>query len=109
MSDPVFNALKRARELISDRSKWTQGVMARDADGKPVLPEDSSAACWCATGALRAVAPTSEVRLAALARLAVSSRVDDPATVNDRLGYTATLKMFDDAIAAEAVAQAGAA
>ena len=104
MTDAVFNALKRARELISDRSKWTQGVMARDADGNPVLPEDSSATCWCATGALRAVAPTREVCIAARARLA-----EDPAAVNDRIGYTATLKMFDEAIAAEAVAQAGAA
>lgn len=39
-------------ELLADPSKWTQGVMARDAQGNEVSPQDENAICFCLLGAL---------------------------------------------------------
>lgn len=44
--------IRRAREIISDPEKWTQGTYARDRDGAPIHPGDEEASCWCALGAI---------------------------------------------------------
>lgn len=44
--------LKKSRELISDPSKWTQGVAARYTGGDPCQPHDQEAVCWCALGSV---------------------------------------------------------
>lgn len=43
--------LRRARVLITDKTKWTQGEYARDKDGDRCLPDEPRAVCWCANGA----------------------------------------------------------
>lgn len=44
---------------------WTQGTFARDKDGNPVNEYNSSALCWCASGAISAAFPMSyEIDLA---------------------------------------------
>ena len=40
------------RELLSSPDSWTQGVFARDQNGKSVCPDDPSATCWCLMGAI---------------------------------------------------------
>ena len=38
---------------------WTQGTFARDQNGAPVNEYDSSAVCWCASGAISRAFPES--------------------------------------------------
>lgn len=38
--------------LLSDPSKWTRRIVARDAQGDGVEPDDQAAVCWCLSGAL---------------------------------------------------------
>jgi len=42
----------KVKELLSDKSKWTQGVYARNKDGESVLSCDPQATCYCLSGAL---------------------------------------------------------
>src|SRR5262245_38742159 len=42
----------RARELVSDPHRWTQGPLARTRDGLGTQPEDPSAYSFCLVGAL---------------------------------------------------------
>lgn len=44
--------LTRARDIISDESKWTKGAPARDANGGAVTCDDETAVSFCANGAI---------------------------------------------------------
>ena len=44
--------LQRAIDLITDRSRWTTGVAARDVNGAAAEPDDPAAVCWCGQGAM---------------------------------------------------------
>ena len=44
--------IKQAKQRISNEQNWIKGEMAQDADGKGVLPNNSKAVRFCATGAL---------------------------------------------------------
>lgn len=44
--------LKAARNLISEPEHWTQGVEARDKDGKVIISTSPEAVKWCAYGAI---------------------------------------------------------
>ena len=48
----TLEVLKAARELISVRERWTQGLSARNARGARVKPQTEEATCWCAIGAI---------------------------------------------------------
>ena len=51
----TLDVLKAARVRITKPEHWTQGVLARDANGDQLeLPRDVNATCWCAVGALSA-------------------------------------------------------
>jgi len=41
----------KIRELLSDESKWTKGVVARDKLGIALGPRNEKAVCWCLLGA----------------------------------------------------------
>lgn len=43
----------KIKELISEPSKWTQHVIAKDSKGERVTAHDQSATCFCLYGALR--------------------------------------------------------
>jgi len=43
----------KAFEILSEPSKWTQRVYARDLDGNPMGVKSPSAVCFCADGAIR--------------------------------------------------------
>lgn len=107
--------LKEARALIEDPSHWTQGELARDADGCLTEVLSPSAVCWCSIGALEKV---STKRTAAAERRAsdvlyeagkylfplhpegfhTTQRI---ARVNDNQSHAEVLAVFDDAIAKE--------
>ena len=42
----------KAYALLSDRSKWTQGALARTASGESIRPRHVDASSWCLYGAL---------------------------------------------------------
>lgn len=44
--------LRQARELIADKSRWTQKTFARRTGGSGVHSKDNDAICWCAKGAV---------------------------------------------------------
>lgn len=48
----VPQVLARARELLSDRAKWTEGTLARGEWGGHVTPYEPEAVQWCAVGAV---------------------------------------------------------
>lgn len=49
----VLDLLRAARERISVPEGWTQGHIARTADGGRCMAMDPEAAMWCALGAVR--------------------------------------------------------
>ena len=50
--DDMTHIMIRAREILSDESKWTHGPRARDANGKYVGESSSDAVCWSLKGAV---------------------------------------------------------
>lgn len=94
--------LQKARDLIADESRWTHGQYARDAEGYSVYPNEPSATCWCALGAVYHVLDTTEEdvedRPAPIRALYLDNR-PVPVDVNDRDGHEAVLALFDEAIA----------
>ena len=48
----AHQVLTRARDLLSDRERWTYRAMARDAQGRPSSPNDPNAERFCALGAI---------------------------------------------------------
>lgn len=42
----------KLKDLLCNEDKWTQGALARNADGEPVDPESEEAVCWCLIGGI---------------------------------------------------------
>jgi hypothetical protein len=53
----VVDVLRRARALIADPARWTEGRLARDAAGRSVKPNDPRATQWCVVGAIKKWTP----------------------------------------------------
>lgn len=51
----ISTILKRARKLITNPKKWTQGTYFRDREGNPVYGELKKAHSFCALGAVERV------------------------------------------------------
>jgi hypothetical protein len=47
----------KVKELLSDKSRWTQYCAARSSSRTPVSCHSDSAVCWCLTGAARRCYP----------------------------------------------------
>jgi hypothetical protein len=94
--------IRRAREIISDPKRWTQGTYARDKDGAAIHPYDDSATCWCALGALARAAIELNAQpgdgSAATDRL-INCSQRFVGSVNDHDGHAAVLSLFDKALA----------
>ena len=89
--------LVAARELLSNKARWTQGWFAHDEGMHQVIPLAADAVCWCAYGALMKVDNTGRGDLF-LDRAAEELSGFNVAYVNDRLGYEATMQMFARAV-----------
>lgn len=104
-AESVLDALKKARALISNRERWTQGAFARDEYGAPVGTIDEYAVCWCAHGAVRRVSPSKfwDKAFHTLDRSVLRTRDEKSGTIlsyNDQHGrkHEDVIARFDDAI-----------
>lgn len=59
MSQEVAHTLIKARELLSDPTRWAKGNYAYDKDGVPTWEGGEDAVCFCAMGAINRLADTS--------------------------------------------------
>ena len=62
MTSPLkaSEVLDRAADLIEPEGRWTQGCLARTADGDPVLERNRKAVCWCLVGSIHRAAENEE-------------------------------------------------
>ncbi len=107
----IVEHLMRGRAIIADGSAWTQGAMARDMSGDSIY--DLQSICthgmtFCAIGAMvkaegrvhwkenasRLFLPAEQL----LNKIAREFYGMPMASVNDQLGHTAVLNIFDEAI-----------
>ena len=49
------------RDIFRDESRWTSGCFSRDSNGIKVSLYDSSATCWCISGAFHIVTLTKKL------------------------------------------------
>lgn len=54
----VVDVLRQARELLAEPGRWTQGSLARDADGHSSPLRGPAAVCWCSIGAVERITKT---------------------------------------------------
>ena len=96
--------LTKAKAVIADPRRWTQGWYAKDAEGQPVGSRKSYAVCWCSVGALDKVAyeeNTYKTFFAATEYLGVvadefgCSSIPD---LNDHSSHETVMKAWDRAI-----------
>ncbi len=100
--------LQNARNLIKLPEFWTQGCLARRANGLPVFYRDEAACSWCIAGAvlreqmvfpesgqeaLNAIAAAINVRRSAIVPMTISQFNDEPLQKHSEV-----LAVFDDAI-----------
>lgn len=106
--EQALGVIAKAKELLSDRTKWTTGAIARDADGHSVNANSKKVVCWCSLGAVAHVADALNAgRGYLIANRAIDRLVgaayllydrESIAEVNDLLGYDAAMKLFDYAL-----------
>jgi len=99
----------KVSELLSDRSKWTQGASARDKHDDIVDPEDPAACKWCFLGALYFCYTHNEGKTAlnpswqsAYWRIEKVMKKHYPgapslASLNDNFGYEAVMEIAREA------------
>lgn len=94
MSD-VVQALKGVEDLIRDRSHWTTGRMAADAEGRPTYYLGEEAVAWCLHGA---VAKVCAKELEHVYGPAIEELIYDAdgsvIWFNDKLGHEAVLSLL---------------
>ena len=94
-----------ARAKIADIGCWTQHKWARDKNAREVNLLASSATCWCAEGAIRAVADCPEAVSAARKVLREAAGTEETIVEWNDAGertHAEVLAAFDKAIAATA-------
>lgn len=94
----AVEALKAARELISDPKRWTQHHFSATTDGTPCDSQDPDARRFCALGAIlrvRGVPLHADRYLDEAGKKLFGMNVDQ---VNDTLQHDDVLQMFDKAI-----------
>jgi len=90
----------KVSELLSDRSKWTQGASARDKHGDICDPEDPAACKWCFVGALYHCYLEESPSVLNRIRKAINSRYPGAPSilcVNDNFGYEAVMEIVREA------------
>ena len=89
----------KAWELLSDESKWTKEVAARDVNGQPTFSGGDEAVCWCALGAIIHCYACGMRNEYAKALSVAESKfgVKSLSHVNDIMGYDAVLAVLKEA------------
>lgn len=79
----------KIQELLSNNSKWTQGAIARRADGEKLRSATSkTAVCWCLKGAIKKCYPSNFLDIERKVRIELSVSI---VTFNDE-----THRIFSD-------------
>ena len=108
MTTTVHNqVLVNARALIADPAHWTRSALARNAAGHPIHWCDTSAAAWCALGAIFRSAyelvgnkeEATRIGKEVAKGIAPIWLGRSLMTMNDVLGHAAILARFDKALA----------
>lgn len=86
----------KVHELLSDESKWTKGVYARGADGRPLATSDPDATCFCLLGGLRICYPNLDERRAMTDRVKLEIERKYP-QVHEHESFTTSVSKFNDA------------
>lgn len=102
----VRDILSAALTLLSDKSRWTQGVYARDNKNQSCYLANERACCWCLEGAIWKAAldnpySTLDLRLEAIysaRQVAQEKHGAGCFWVNDVQGYEAALEVLKLAI-----------
>lgn len=83
-------------ELLDKPEKWTKDVLARDAEGSSVDPNDEYAVCWCAWGAVEKCYPSEPENLAVeeLIQEELGDRWVDVTCFNDDNTYEDVINLF---------------
>ena len=108
------DVLMRAWSLIEPVDRWTTRASARNRNGQPTAPDDPEACCWCVTGAVERIVADLGVDDAIL--FAVIERLGNSAEalfgtraigfINDREGHEAVRRLFEHALAQDAIIRA---
>lgn len=103
-----LEALEALQELFSDPTRWTTGVLARDATGRATdyLPDPDSSnpppTCWCLMGGIAKATNSLGVYDSPLAGAISQASFElfdqHPETVNDTLGLDAVRQVIARAI-----------
>ena len=96
----------KMRELLADKSRWTQGVYARDKDGLSVDFDSPAAICWCISAAFqKCYGPFTDRSAASLHPVwerikAATEELGfwyDAISINETLGYDAVMQILEKA------------
>ena len=114
MKREVSTILRNARAMIHNKDRWTRGALARNEQGKSVDPDSNQACQWCAIGAVmssirtfsnkrtpRYLTQNKVAQISADLGTIIRESTSEVAGIeecNDRLGHTAVLAIFDEAI-----------
>lgn len=98
----IIAVLKKARETIRPRKKWTQGAWARTADGVGVPSRHTGAVCYCVMGAVKANMPplaySGDVETYLNKFIPKSKTPADIYTYNDHRSHRSVMRLLDRAI-----------
>jgi hypothetical protein len=98
----TLSILKRANEILSDESKWTQGSMAKDIDHDAINIYDPAACRFCIVGSLYRAAYELKLRTsdADMAASRLSDRTSHGLTnINDRGTFKEVKELLTSCIA----------
>jgi hypothetical protein len=97
----ALETLKKARDLISDPAKWTQGNLASDVYGDEIDPQSDDAICFCAIGAIERFTGTTENTEADLCLSVTCEKLSGLPVFafNDSHTHPEVVALFDAAIA----------
>lgn len=92
-------ALREARDKLKPRGAWTTDSFARTRDGNPIGPKSANAVCFCAYGAIKAVAPSLLVEREAAKLLAMAIEGDQIVEVHrDHADALGTIFEYNDCL-----------
>ena len=103
----VVRVLRAARDTLAVPERWTKKESARNVAGRPVLPTEPDAVCWCMAGAVKRAAATDGIFFEAITNIEQAMWCDfnrrhysDIAAFNDAIGTTHAdvLRLFDASI-----------
>ena len=100
----VYETLKMVREFLSDETRWTRGLFARNANGEMAFINDEEACQWCLVGAITKVcsgtfnATNVILRAQRYLHLQLDSEYDSLGGFNDQVEHKNILEFLDRTI-----------